>query len=116
MTSIAPPGPARKGHLPTQGMHTPTTEEQSLSVALKPQPPPPHLPHLPGREVYDLLEPGYRGRCTAPLLIDTKARRIVCNESSLIVRGLGRLALEGGTGVDLYPQALAAEIDAWNDK
>ncbi|GAB4820715.1 hypothetical protein N2152v2_007761 [Parachlorella kessleri] len=68
------------------------------------------------REVYDLLSPGYRGRCTAPLLVDTKARRIVCNESSLIMRNLARLDMEGGTGVDLYPADLEMEIVAWNDR
>lgn len=40
------------------------------------------------REVYDVLDPGYTGRCTAPLLVDKRARRIVCNESSVIVRAL----------------------------
>jgi hypothetical protein len=29
------------------------------------------------REVYDLLSPGFTGRCTAPLLVDRKARRAV---------------------------------------
>jgi putative glutathione S-transferase len=29
------------------------------------------------REVYDLLSPGFTGRCTAPLLVDKKARRAV---------------------------------------
>ncbi len=66
--------------------------------------------------MYDLLSPGFRGRCTAPVLVDKKARRIVSNESSSIVRNLGRLAMEGGTGVDLYPEALRGQIDAWNDR
>lgn len=43
------------------------------------------------REVYDLLSPGYRGRCTAPVLVDRKARRVVSNESSEIVRMLNAL-------------------------
>jgi glutathionyl-hydroquinone reductase len=45
------------------------------------------------REVYDLLSPGgsYRGRCTAPVLVDRKARRLVNNESSDIVRMLNAL-------------------------
>ncbi len=63
-----------------------------------------------------MLSPGYTGRCTAPLLVDKVARRIVCSESSVLVRCLGRLEMEGGTGVELYPAALAAEIDAWNDR
>lgn len=46
------------------------------------------------REVYDLLTPGgagYRGRCTAPVLVDRKARKCVSNESSEIVRMLNAL-------------------------
>jgi putative glutathione S-transferase len=43
------------------------------------------------REVYDLLSPGYRGRCTAPVLVDRKARRVVNTESSDIVRMLNAL-------------------------
>ncbi|WIA16996.1 hypothetical protein OEZ85_013909 [Tetradesmus obliquus] len=67
-------------------------------------------------EVYDKLSPGYRGRCTAPLLIDKKSIRPVSNESSDIVRMLGWLALPGASGVELYPQQLRQQIDAMNDK
>jgi putative glutathione S-transferase len=70
----------------------------------------------PCREVYDKLSPGYRGRCTAPLLIDKKAMRAVSNESSDIVRMLGQLQLPGASGVDLYPQQLQQQIDQLNDK
>ena len=66
--------------------------------------------------MYDLLSPGYRGRCTAPLLVDRVSRRVVCNESSLIVRNLNAVAMPGSSTVDLYPAALAPEIDAWNDR
>lgn len=38
------------------------------------------------REVYDTASPGFRGRCTAPLLVDAAARAIVSNESADIVR------------------------------
>lgn len=68
------------------------------------------------RGVYDSLSPGYRGRCTAPLLVDLAARRIVCNESSLIVRSLNALRLPGDSGVDLAPQHLLPEIERWNDR
>lgn len=67
-------------------------------------------------EVYDKLSPGYRGRCTAPLLIDKKSIRPVSNESSDIVRMLGQLQLPGASGVELYPQQLRPQIDAMNDK
>jgi putative glutathione S-transferase len=68
------------------------------------------------REVYDKLSPGFRGRCTAPLLIDKKSMRAVSNESSSIVRNLGRLQLPGCHGVDLYPQQLQSQIDALNEQ
>jgi len=44
------------------------------------------------RELYDFLEPGYTGRCTAPLLVDWKTQQIVSNESKDIVRMLPLLA------------------------
>lgn len=68
------------------------------------------------REVYDKLSPGFKGRCTAPLLIDKQNLKPVSNESSSIVRMLGQLQLPGCTGVDLYPQHLQQQIDALNDK
>ncbi|CAK0733836.1 hypothetical protein CVIRNUC_000341 [Coccomyxa viridis] len=67
------------------------------------------------REVYDAASPSYRGRCTAPLLVDKQTRRLVCNESSDIVRMLNSVSLPGASAVDLYPAELAAEIDTVND-
>ena len=67
------------------------------------------------REVYDAASPNYRGRCTAPLLVDKRSRRLVCNESSDIVRMLNSVMLPGTSDVDLYPPELAAEIDSVND-
>eukprot|EP00878_Enallax_costatus_P043521 GHUV01051535.1.p1 GENE.GHUV01051535.1~~GHUV01051535.1.p1 ORF type:complete len:336 (+),score=90.96 GHUV01051535.1:264-1271(+) len=67
-------------------------------------------------EVYDKISPGFRGRCTAPLLIDKQTKRPVSNESSSIVRMLGQMHLPGCTGVDLYPQQLQQQIDALNEK
>ncbi len=64
--------------------------------------------------MYDRLQPGFRGRCTAPLLVDRAARRAVCNESSDIVRSLNDLQLPGCTHVDLRPPHLEAEIDSLN--
>lgn len=65
-------------------------------------------------EVYDRLQPGFRGRCTAPLLVDRVARRAVCNESADIVRSLNELQLPGCTHLDLRPPQLEAEIDSLN--
>lgn len=42
-------------------------------------------------EIYTMLSPGYRGRCTAPALVDRKARKMVNTESSDIVRMLNAL-------------------------
>lgn len=63
--------------------------------------PPTTTPHHPPpptyrcREVYDRVSPGFRGRCTAPLLVDKQARTIVSNESSDIVRMLNDMHLPG---------------------
>jgi glutathionyl-hydroquinone reductase len=43
------------------------------------------------RALYDYLNPNFKGRCTAPLLIDLKQEVIVSNESSDMVRMLPRL-------------------------
>lgn len=63
------------------------------------------------REVYDLCSPGYQGRCTAPLLVDKVARRLVCNESSIIIRNFNDVDFEGCNPVDLCPQPLKEQID-----
>ena len=69
------------------------------------------------RELYDKLSPGFTGRCTAPLLVDLKARKIVSNESADIVRMLdaatfGNIEKER---MDLYPADLANQIDETNE-
>lgn len=69
------------------------------------------------RELYEKLSPGYKGRCTAPLLADIQARKIVSNDSSEIVRMLNKANLgKGGDFVciDLYPKELSSEIDRTN--
>jgi putative glutathione S-transferase len=69
------------------------------------------------REVYDKLSPGYNGRCTAPLLVDLKGRKIVSNDSSDIIRMLNKVNLGEETTVDcidLYPRELASKIDETN--
>ena len=67
------------------------------------------------REVYELCHPGFQGRCTAPVVVDTKARRLVSNESSEIVRNLNTVQLPGASDVDLVPRYLEADIDQLND-
>lgn len=68
------------------------------------------------RELYDQLSKGYQGRCTAPLLVDKKNRRIVSNESSDIVRMLNEVSLGGkDKPLNLYPKDLASQIDKTNE-
>lgn len=73
------------------------------------------------REVYDMLQPGFQGRCTAPLLVDTKRRQIISNESADIVRLLNQAAQRqqeknvNSSPIDLYPSELAKDIEATNE-
>jgi glutathionyl-hydroquinone reductase len=82
--------------------------------------------------VYDAASPGFRGRCTAPLLIDARARSPVCNESAEIVRNLVELkppppppttssprssatvTTTTMNRADLFPEQHRAEIDRLN--
>jgi len=66
-------------------------------------------------EAYARSAPGYDGRVTAPVLWDRLERRIVNNESSEIIRMFETGAF-GGSGPELYPAALAAQIDAVNER
>jgi glutathionyl-hydroquinone reductase len=89
--------------------------------------PPPQAPHVNDlRQLYDELHSGYRGRCTAPLLVDWKTRRIVSNESKDIVRMLPLLLSisppqskdirrNDETSLDLTPPDLIATIDETNE-
>jgi putative glutathione S-transferase len=69
-------------------------------------------------ELYARTKPDYTGRVTVPVLWDSRAGRIVNNESSEILRMLntefGPLATRGLP--DLYPAALRKEIDAVNER
>lgn len=66
-------------------------------------------------EIYTRADPHYTGRATVPVLWDRSRQTIVNNESSDILRmlnsGFGALADDA---IDLYPTALASEIDALN--
>jgi putative glutathione S-transferase len=68
-------------------------------------------------EIYTLADPDFTGRATVPVLWDKARGTIVNNESADIVRmlnsGFGDLADDG---INLYPAALAWEIDALNDR
>ncbi|HRO49567.1 MAG TPA: glutathione S-transferase family protein [Hyphomicrobium sp.] len=66
-------------------------------------------------ELYTRADRHFSGRATVPVLWDKASGTIVNNESADIVRmfntGFGSLAKET---VDLYPDTLRSEIDAWN--
>lgn len=68
-------------------------------------------PFLLLREVYDSVSPGWRGRCTAPLLVDRLERRIISNESADIVVALNALRLPGCTTIELRPEAQKAAME-----
>lgn len=74
--------------------------------------------------VYDACTPGdeeYKGRCTAPMLVDLKTCSIISNESGDIIRMLNEFIISGDTAslegkvVDLYPEELRADIDQINE-
>jgi glutathionyl-hydroquinone reductase len=68
-------------------------------------------------QLYQRANPNYSGRVTVPVLWDKRASTIVNNESSEIAIMLNR-AFDpwGDSTVDLYPHALAPEIDALNER
>ncbi len=66
-------------------------------------------------EIYTDADPVFTGRATVPVLWDKKRGTIVNNESADIVRMLNSaFDAFGDETVNLYPQDLAAEIDALN--
>jgi putative glutathione S-transferase len=60
------------------------------------------------REAYEAARPGYDDRISVPVLWDREEQTIVNSESTDIVRMLNDW---GDLAVDLYPEALRAEID-----
>lgn len=68
------------------------------------------------RDVYFEADPDYAARFTVPVLYDKTRRTIVSNESSEILRMLGSVfdaqLPAARAAVDLYPEALRADIDA----
>ncbi|HEY7968157.1 MAG TPA: glutathione S-transferase family protein [Solirubrobacteraceae bacterium] len=67
-------------------------------------------------EAYARTDPASVGHVTAPVLWDREAGRIVNNESSDIIRMFETGVFGGRADADLYPDALAAEIDAVNER
>lgn len=69
-------------------------------------------------ELYQLAKPGYTGRSTVPVLWDQQKQMIVNNESAEIIEILNSAfnAFAQAPEVELYPEALRSQIDAWNDR
>ena len=69
-------------------------------------------------QLYQLAKPGYQGRCTVPVLWDSKTKTIVNNESAEIIVILNSQFNEFAINkeLDLYPLDLQPEIDRWNEK
>lgn len=67
-------------------------------------------------ELYTRVDPQFTGRATVPVLWDKQSGTIVNNESADIVRMLNSAFTHVvNRGPDLYPQSMAAEIEALND-
>ena len=69
-------------------------------------------------ELYARAKPGYSGRVTVPVLWDSRALRIVNNESAEIIRMLDRDfdALARRRLPGLYPAGLRREIESLNER
>ena len=68
-------------------------------------------------EVYLRADSAYTGRVTVPILFDRSTDTIVNNESSDIIRMFNDTAPRTrNLDLDLYPIALQADIDLWNDR
>ncbi|MDZ7643434.1 MAG: glutathione S-transferase family protein [Woeseiaceae bacterium] len=69
-------------------------------------------------QVYTAADDEYTGRVTVPVLWDKQRATIVSNESADIIRMFNSAfdKLDGVTDLDLYPDALQADIDALNER
>jgi putative glutathione S-transferase len=68
-------------------------------------------------EAYHATDPDYDARVTVPVLWDIKRGVIVCNESADILRMLGTVFTPlADHPVELYPEAVRAEIDLLNER
>ncbi|MEO9338982.1 glutathione S-transferase family protein [Mesorhizobium sp. SB112] len=66
-------------------------------------------------QIYTRADPIYSGRVTVPVLWDKQRKTIVSNESAEIIRMFNSEFDEwGDANVDLYPEALRAQIDEIN--
>lgn len=71
------------------------------------------LPIIHLHQLYTLSDRAYSGRVSVPVLWDSKAQRIVSNESAKIIRAFDAVA-RPGPDFELVPDGLRAEIDDLN--
>ena len=69
-------------------------------------------------DLYQLAQPGYKGRATVPILWDELTNKIVNNESAEIIEMLNSQFNDYAEHpeFDLYPAELKAQVDKWNEK
>ena len=70
------------------------------------------------KQLYQLSQSSYQGRCTVPVLWDKQTKTIVNNESAQIIIILNEQFNQFATNgnLNLYPDKLKAEIEIWNEK
>jgi putative glutathione S-transferase len=70
------------------------------------------------KDLYRLSQAGYRGKATVPVLWDAWENKIINNESSEIIKILNGQFNDFAfyKNIDLYPESLQSEIEAWNKK
>jgi glutathionyl-hydroquinone reductase len=104
-------------HLGEKGWRFPTPQDtDAAGENVVPDPVDGHEGFTHIRDVYFEADPDYAARFTVPVLYDKTRRTIVSNESSEILRMLGGVfdaqLPAAQAAVDLYPEALRADIDA----
>jgi putative glutathione S-transferase len=99
-----------------KGWRFATADENLPGENVTPDPIHPSYTHL--REIYFQVNPEYSGRFTVPTLYDKKAKTIVSNESSEIIRmfytAFDDILPEEYKKVDLFPEKLRKEIEETN--
>lgn len=94
-----------------------TPDEKIPGANTTPDPLHPDFTHL--RDIYFSQNPDYEGRFTVPTLYDKKAKKIVSNESSEIIRmfyyEFDDLLPDEYKQADLFPEALRNDIDKTNE-
>ncbi|KAK0645111.1 Glutathione S-transferase omega-like 2 [Lasiodiplodia hormozganensis] len=100
-----------------KGWRFATPDENIPGANTTPDPLHPDFTHL--RDIYFSQNPDYEGRFTVPTLYDKKAKKIVSNESSEIIRmfyyEFDDLLPDEYKQVDLFPEALRNDIDKTNE-